>query len=181
MKKRKRIRSAEALELYPLPSVRQYEDCVRDLNESGALAPLSGFRQHGSYTRLDHCFNVSYLSYALCLRLGLDYRAAARGGLLHDFFLYDWHTTKHEEGQHAFLHPHIALANAERHFELTPKERDIIVKHMWPLTISLPKSPEAFLVSCVDKYCAAEEALCCWGRSLGRFVRRMAVAMSTHV
>lgn len=77
----------------------------------------------------------------------------ARGALLHDLFLYDWHVTK-KEGLHAFKHPERALINAESFFELTQRERDIIVRHMWPVTITPPKFAASYIVILADKYCA---------------------------
>lgn len=38
-------------------------------------------------------------------------------------------------------------------------EIDIIKKHMWPLTIVLPKYKEALVVMLVDKYCALMEMM----------------------
>jgi uncharacterized protein len=93
----------------------------------------------------------------VCRYLGLDYCSAARGGLLHDFFLYDWHITKQQKGLHGFTHPYTALKNANRFFNLNDLEKDIIVKHMWPLTIRLPKYKETLIVVLVDKYCAIME------------------------
>lgn len=145
-----------------------YEECISDLMDNGVLSGLTDYQQHGDYTRLDHCFNVSHRSYKVCKHLGLDARAAARGGLLHDFFLYDWRTTKVEEGMHAFAHPRVALRTANEHFDLTKKESDIIVKHMWPLTLRFPRYWESLIVTFVDKYCAAGEAMGYWRRMLWR-------------
>ncbi len=36
-------------------------------------------------------------------------------------------------------------------------EKDIIKKHMWPMTAVPPKYKESFIVTCVDKYCATIE------------------------
>ena len=36
---------------------------------------------------------------------------------------------------------------------------DIIVKHMWPLTVTLPKYRESYIVTLADKYCATSEML----------------------
>jgi Predicted HD superfamily hydrolase len=130
----------------------EYQDCVGDLVGNPRVQLMGGFIQHGRVTCLEHCVNVSYTSYRLCQLLGLDSRSAARGALLHDFFLYDWHVKEDIVGVHAFDHPSTALKNAEENFILNPIERDIIKKHMWPLTLSLPKYAESMLVTFVDKY-----------------------------
>lgn len=39
---------------------------------------------------------------------------------------------------------------------LTPIEKDIIMKHMWPLTAIPPRYPESFLVSFIDKLIASK-------------------------
>lgn len=87
----------------------------------------------------------------------LDYRAVARAGLLHDLFFYDWRTTKFDLGSHAFVHPRVALRNAEKITTLSPVEKDIILKHMWGLTLARPKYEESVIVSLVDDYEAVRE------------------------
>ncbi len=139
------------------PSEEEYEDCIKDLIVHKDVGSMRDFMQHGDTNTLEHCLNVSYYSYCMCKNFGLDYKAAARGGLLHDFFLYDWHVGKDYKGLHGLKHPKIALMNAEARFELNDKERDIIKKHMWPVTIKLPRFKESFVVMLMDKYCALEE------------------------
>jgi uncharacterized protein len=137
----------------------EYEKCVGDMVSHDKVLSMDTFIQHGNVTCFEHCITVSYYSYRICRRLGLDYRSAARGALLHDFFLYDWHTEKTEDGLHGFTHPHTALMNAKCHFKLNEVEEDIIVKHMWPLTLNVPKFRESFVVTMVDKICAIMEAV----------------------
>ena len=139
--------------------VDEFKECIIDLTTNESIISMENYIQHGNITCLEHCISVSYLSYLNCRLLGLDYRSAARGGLLHDFFLYDWHITKPKEGLHGFTHPYTALKNANKHFVLSDMEEDIIVKHMWPLTVKPPKYQEAFVVAFVDKYCASREIL----------------------
>lgn len=71
--------------------------------------------------------------------------------------MYDWHYEKPYKGLHGFIHPEIALKNADEHFELNKIERDIIKKHMWPMTVVLPKYKESYVVMIVDKVCASME------------------------
>lgn len=140
-------------------SFKEYTDCVEDLLQSEITDSMNSYIQHGSVTCFEHSLSVSYCSYVLCRFLRLNYRSAARGGLLHDLFLYTWHKSKLIGGMHSFTHPYTALENASKHFLLNKMERDIIVKHMWPLTIRLPRYKEAYIVSFVDKYCAFLEVV----------------------
>jgi len=135
----------------------EYKDCVNDLIDHEIVRSMENFIQHDNINCLVHSISVSYYSYVICRFLGLDYCAAARGGLLHDLFLYDWHTTKTRNGLHGFTHPKTALENAKKYYKLNMLEEDIIVKHMWPLTLKMPKYKESYIVSFVDKYCSLIE------------------------
>ena len=137
----------------------EYEEQIQDMIQNELILSMKNYIQHSDIHCLEHCLYVSYISYRICRRLGLNYRSAARGGLLHDFFLYDWHIIRPHIGLHGFVHSHIALHNASKHFLLNEIEKDIIKKHMWPLTIAFPKCKEAFVVALVDKYCASMEIL----------------------
>ncbi len=142
-------------------SDKEYVECVEDILQNRLFQSINQYLQHGCTTTLTHCLHVSYLSYRICKRYGLDYVSAARGGLLHDFYLYDWHTYAKETGQHfhGFFHPRIALNNAIQTFQLNEVEKDIILKHMWPLTIIPPKTWEGFVVMYVDKHCGLIETI----------------------
>lgn len=148
----------------------EYKECIRDLIQHKMVESMKNFIQHGDINCLEHSLYVSYISYLICRQLGFDYRSAARGGLLHDFFLYDWHTGKPYKGLHGFIHPHIALQNANKYFNLNDREKDIIQKHMWPLTIRLPRYREAFVVLLADKYCASMEIVKFGSRNILKYV-----------
>lgn len=132
----------------------EYFNCISDLINHELIKSMKNFKHHGNIDCLEHSLHVSFLSYMICKKLGLNYRAAARGGLLHDFYLYDWHISKPYKGLHGFKHPEVALQNACKYFILNDVEKDIIKKHMWPMTLSLPRYRETFVVLMVDKYCA---------------------------
>jgi uncharacterized protein len=135
----------------------QYEAVARPLLERPEVARLSRYRHHLATTRLEHVDEVAYLSYLWGKRLGLDCNAIVRGALLHDLFYYDWLT----EGPrlHGLRHPRIALENARRLTDLSAVEEDIIIKHMWPLTVVPPLYPESFIVSAADTVCAVRDYL----------------------
>lgn len=87
--------------------------------------------QHGSVTTYQHCKNVALVSFWLNRRLHLhaDETSLAVGALLHDFYLYDWHTTGTFHGlrrlfeMHGFSHPGYACVNAKRVFSITTRNR----------------------------------------------------------
>lgn len=140
-----------------------FKRAVAGLLQSEDVRSMAGFVQHADVSTLEHSLCVAYVSFWLCERLGLsfDRDGLIRGAVLHDFFLYDWHEGSGDrKGLHGFTHPKAALRNAEARFELTNLERDIIVKHMWPLTFAFPKYGESYFVSAADKYCSLIETLC---------------------
>ena len=139
----------------------EYLECVHDILKNETFQSMKHYMQHGCTSTLAHCLHVSYYSYKVCKRYGLDYCSAARAGLLHDLYLYDWHTHARETGEHfhGFTHPKTALRNASHIFELNATERDIIVKHMWPLTIIPPKTWEGYVVMFADKHCGLMETV----------------------
>ena len=147
-----------------------YMDCVRDIMEHPVVQSMDRFIQHGNTTTKDHCIQVSYLSYRICRKRGWDGRAAARAGLLHDLFLYDWHTQKNHI--HGFTHPRVAMKNAVRYFQVTPHEQNIILRHMWPLTPVPPRTREGMVIVYADKFCGISEVC-------GRV--KQAVARLVHV
>lgn len=144
----------------PFTQDPDYYNLVSDLFDLKQVQSLDEFEQHGQISRLRHTFCVSYLSYRISKKRGLNHRAVARAGLLHDLFYYDWRTAGDNSHRlHGYRHPGFALKNALEITKLSEMEKDIIKKHMWPLTISLPNFKESFIVSLVDKYCATMEVI----------------------
>lgn len=137
----------------------EFRSCVEDLLKMEDVKNLDNYVQHFNTSRLQHSINVAYYSYLVCRKLGFDYRSAARAGILHDLYLYDWKIEKQPEGRHASAHPQIALRNARRIVELNEIEIDAIIKHMWPLTIMPPRYKESMVLTFVDKYCAVAEVI----------------------
>lgn len=140
---------------YNYDNIIEFLNITKDILENPTVKQMKNFRQHYDCSCYEHCLEVAYWSYLFCKKYGWDYVSAARGAMLHDLFLYDWRGSKHKlhlKHFHAFIHPQIALYNAEKIFNLNDKEKDIIVKHMWPVTLlSFPKYKESFLITIFDK------------------------------
>lgn len=136
-----------------------YLECVYDILDNPVFQSMEQYIQHGTTTCREHCIRVSYLSYRICRKRGWNYRSAARAALLHDLFLYDWHTHAKETGNrfHGYTHPRVAMRNASCYFTLSEMEKDIILRHMWPLTPIPPKSREGFAIVYADKFCSSAE------------------------
>jgi uncharacterized protein len=130
---------------------------VADLINNEMVKKLDNFTQHHGTSRLQHSVNVAYYSFLICRNLNLDYKSAARAGILHDLFLYDWRDEKQPEGNHAVAHPIVALRNAKGITSLNNVEEDAIIKHMWPITLAFPRHMESYIITFVDKYCACAE------------------------
>lgn len=142
---------------------RQIEENALDILQSSNFRQMKHYIQHGNMTVNDHVLSVTRYSIALddILHAHSDRKALIRGSLLHDYFLYDWHIpdAEHSHRLHGFYHPGIALRNAMKEYDLTARERDIIKKHMWPLTVVPPMCREAWIVTTADKWCSLLETL----------------------
>ena len=139
---------------------KEYIDMIKDILDNNTVQKMREYKQHYDVSCFFHCLLVSYNSYLICKKHNLDYKSVARAGMLHDLFLYDWHIKKKEigrKGLHAFTHAKKAYENAVKLFKLNDKEKDIIKKHMWPVTFKLPRYKESFVVTYVDKCLAISE------------------------
>ena len=131
------------------------------LEKEGRYTATRRCIQHGKVSVYAHCVSVADTACVLAetLHLRVNERALIRGALLHDYFLYDWHNPDNGHRLHGFSHPYTSLKNAKRDYSITKREADIIVKHMFPLTIVPPQTKEAWIVCLADKICAGEETI----------------------
>lgn len=135
----------------------EFLELVQNILADREFKKLALYKQHFQTTRFMHSLNVSYLSWRTAKKFGLDANVAARAGLLHDFCVYDF-SDKLPDGEfQAFYHPKVAAETSDERFHIYEKERQAILSHMFPLG-PLPKSREAWIISCIDKMCAITEA-----------------------
>ncbi len=140
----------------------EFINIIEDILKNRTVQEMKNYRQHYETSCFDHCLIASYYCYKTCQKHGLDYISCARAAMLHDLFLYNWRERQPDrKGLHAFTHPKTAYENASKLFDLNEKEKDIIMKHMWPVTLfSFPRYRESFILTLVDKRCAINEAIC---------------------
>ena len=132
----------------------EFETIIKPILSNEEFLKTKEKRHHG-ITRFDHLMRVSYYSFLITKILHLNYKETTRAALLHDFFLDE--TNKDTKIGKLRNHPYYALENSLKLFDLNNKEKDIILKHMWPVTIIPPKYLEGFVITFVDKHCAMSE------------------------
>ncbi len=168
---RMKRKSVELDEDRPWLDDPDYLAIVGEFLELPELKKLDMIEHHHISTRLQHCLRVSYQSYTLTKRWGWKSYETARAGLFHDLFYYDWRDTKFAKS-HAYVHPRIAYRNAKKLTEISPLEKDIIIKHMWGATLAPPRYKESFVVTFVDDFISVRE----W-----RYSRRIKKQVRKHL
>jgi len=142
---------------YRINAINEFYLHINDLLEQESVQQLDDFIQHFCHSRLKHSMDVAYYSFFIAKVFGWDARSTARAGLLHDLFLYDRYNEDCDHKNHTKNHPIIALENARKITELNDIEANIIRRHMWLATLVPPRYKEGYIVTFVDKYCAAKE------------------------
>lgn len=134
----------------------EFLEDVECILKDSEFKKLSGYIQHKNTTRLMHSINVSYISWVIAKKMGCDARMAARAGILHDFCLFDFDRKSTSGEAQVFHHPKAAAKKSQEHFDVSEKEQQAILAHMFPLG-PLPSSKEAWIITCADKFCACVE------------------------
>lgn len=137
----------------------EFNEIISDIANNEIVLKMRNFRQHYNTSCYEHCKYVAYYTYLICKKFNLDYISATRGAMLHDLFLYDWREKNNRVGLHAYTHPYTAYKNASQLFNLNAMEKDVIIKHMWPVTLRLPRYKESFVITLTDKYSALVETM----------------------
>lgn len=131
----------------------------REILESDTVNIEKGCRHHGRYSVYEHSMRVTKPCIKITNRyhIPVNMGCLIRGALLHDYFLYDWHEFDKSHQFHAFSHAKCALHNAERDFKLTAIEKNMILTHMFPMNLTVPRYRESVILCIADKICAIQE------------------------
>lgn len=139
---------------------KEYYNIVKEIIKSEELQKRKSFKHHDNSV-YDHLISVSYKSYLVAKRLGVNYRNCAIAGLLHDLYEKPWQSDyKHKPffKQHGFIHAKEACVNAQKYYGKYMNKIIInsIERHMFPLNIIPPRYIEGWIVTFVDKYVSLE-------------------------
>lgn len=153
----------------------EFVNIISDILANEEFQKLANYTHHNS-NRLQHSINVSYDAYKLCKKLNLDYKSVSRAALLHDFFLIDnYAINRRKRLKTLMMHPRYALENSLKYFELSDMEKNIIVTHMFPLGLDVPRYKESILVDLVDDYVAIRESYQAKKNEIGSAVSFLAI------
>lgn len=139
----------------------EYYKIVYDILKNEEFQKRKTYKHHGDITVYEHSLKVSKLAYLLARKLHKDYKSAAIGGLLHDFYDKPWQENQERKPllqKHGFVHARQAMINANKYFPnlMNEKINNIILRHMFPLNKIPPKYIESWLVTLADKYVSFE-------------------------
>ena len=143
----------------------KFDELSKDLLNNEDVLKMQDFIQHGKVTTYSHCVDVAKTALHLnnLLKLNADEKTIIEAGLLHDFYLYDWHDSSVKVPlfkMHGFTHARKASENAKVIINTDDKVCKAICSHMWPLTLrDIPLSKEAWLLCIADKICATKETV----------------------
>ena len=137
---------------------REFESIVSDIVLNKDFNKLNKDMHHG-ITRYEHSMRVARHSFMACKLFKMkEINEVTRAALLHDFYS-DEELEGIKSNKKLKKHPEKALNNSLKYFELNDMQKDVISKHMFPVTLSLPKYKESYLVSLIDKVVGAYEML----------------------
>ena len=135
---------------------REYKKIIKEIFRNVEFKKMCNIEHHG-ISRMEHSIKISYYSYKIAKVLKMDYVSVARGALLHDFFLDGDERDTKRKFIDTFIHPKKALDTTIANFNVNDIEKNIIVSHMFPIYLSIPRYKESILVNLVDKIVGFKE------------------------
>lgn len=141
---------------------KTFYSIVKDIIRTDEFKAMRKTKHHVNGNLFAHSLKVAYLCFKHHKRkkLKIDLNEFVQGALLHDYYLYDLHGDGKKHRFHWFKHPRIALKNAlQKYPNLTKTQQDMILHHMFPLTLVPPKTKAGWLVCYYDKVAAVSDRL----------------------
>lgn len=157
---------------------KEFDNLINEYLMHPKVQEMSKYKHHG-ITRLEHSIRVAYYTFKVCKKLRLNYKEATIAALLHDFFLDE---VEKENGIDRLIHhPKYAAENAEFYFKINEFQKDIILRHMFPVTFIPPKYLEGWIVDTVDNIASIYERGYSSANSLARTTNVIAMAIISFI
>jgi len=137
---------------------KEFKKIIKEILRNNEYKKLYNIEHHG-ISRMEHSIKISYYSYIIAKKLKIDYKSVARGALLHDFYLDGDERKCKRKFLDTFSHPKKALNTSIKYFKINDIEKNIIISHMFPIYLSIPKYKESILVNIIDKIIGSYELL----------------------
>ena len=144
--------------IYSIKKDKEFKKIIKDISRNVEFKKLYNIEHHG-ISRMEHSIKISYYSYKIAKKLKMDFVSTARGALLHDFFLDGDERNSKDKFLDTFTHPKRALKTSIDNFDINKIEKNIIISHMFPIYLSIPKYKESILVNTVDKVIGFKELM----------------------
>lgn len=125
---------------------KEYQKIIKKIIKNRKFNKLKTESHHSSNNRFDHSCDVAYKTFLVCKKLNLDYKSATRAALMHDFFF----KSEVRGPKEIVFHPKYAYLNASKIMKLNDLEKNIILSHMFPVSINIPKYKESIIVDIID-------------------------------
>lgn len=134
-----------------------YEYGKQILNNEKYIITMSK-PHHGEITVLDHSLHVAFTALELSEKCyNIDEESLVKICLLHDYFEHNENISKTERIKKGLFHPFESSQKSMDDFNVNEKERNAIIAHMFPITVEIPNSKEAWILTLADKIVAYEE------------------------
>ena len=149
-----------SLQFYKGKMVPTFYSIVKDIIKTEDFRKMLKYKHHINGNLFNHSLKVAYLCYKYHIKhsLKIDITEFVQGALLHDFYLYDLHGDGQKHKFHWYKHPRLALNNAlQKYPNLTKTQQDMILHHMFPITVIPPKTRAGWLVCHFDKVAAIHD------------------------
>jgi uncharacterized protein len=145
---------------YELQMIREYG---RDILASDKFREARGQIHHYRTTVASHSVSTAYAGIRMCLflkRIGIkvDTRMVVRTALLHDLGMVGRNELYRSNYECCFRHPKESAAISRQICsDIDEKSLAAIKSHMWPLSVHMPGTKEAFVLCMADKIASVKD------------------------
>ena len=90
---------------------KEFLEIIKPIIDNKEFIKRKKFHHHENESVYDHSMAVAYFAYKFAKKHHLDYKSAAIGGLLHDFYYKDWQLNKEHKSFFKIIGNYIMCIN----------------------------------------------------------------------